>query len=72
MANPWLALVNEKLRLGRTKNENYNLQDAIQDAKKEYNPSTNKNADKKTRKQHRKKNSRQLRKTKSKYSRKKL
>ena len=72
MANQWLTLVNKKFKLGRSKNEKYNLQNAIQDAKKEYNPSAKNSADKKTRKQRRKKNSRRLRKTKGGYSRKNL
>jgi hypothetical protein len=72
MANPWLTLVNEKLQFGRSKNEKYNLQNAIQDAKKEYKPKAKKSEDKKTRKQRRKKNSRRLRKTKGGYSRKNL
>lgn len=72
MANPWLTLVNKKLKIGRSKNEKYDLQNAIQDAKKEYTPIPKKSGDKKTRKQRRKKNSRRLRKTKGKYSRKNL
>ena len=72
MANPWLTLVNKKLKIGRSKNEKYNLQNAIEDAKKEYNPIPKKSGDKKTRKQRRKRNSKKLRKTKGKYSRKNL
>ena len=72
MANPWLTLVNKKLKIGKSKNEKYNLQNAIEDAKKEYNPIPKNSGDKKTRKQRRKRNSKKLRKTKGKYSRKNL
>jgi hypothetical protein len=67
-----LTLVNKKLKIGKSKNEKYNLQNAIEDAKKEYNPIPKNSGDKKTRKQRRKRNSKKLRKTKGKYSRKNL
>lgn len=70
MANAWINLVKEKLRLGKSKNNEFSLKDAIQEAKKEWHkPDTETNV-KKTQKQRRKKNSRRLRRTNGKYTRK--
>ena len=50
MANAWINLVKEKFRLGKSKNNEFSLKDAIQEAKKEWHKPNTKKSPKKTQK----------------------